>query len=87
MPPSSDGRERLRLVSADETSIRQDKPMPQARRRQIDAVSDFERAAEKLPRQMVDDVRSRQQDVTNKRERAQVKEGLLRLRVRSRRSR
>lgn len=50
----------------------------------IDTVADFERATEQLPTNMADSMRQRQREVANKRERAQVNEGLLRLRVRSR---
>jgi hypothetical protein len=84
MPRSSPDRDHLHVVRPEEDAGKQD-PMP--RRRQIDVVSDFERAAEKLPKEMVDDVRRRQRDVANKRERAQLKDGLLRTRVRGQRGR
>jgi hypothetical protein len=56
------------------------------RKRRIDPLSDFERAAERLPREMAEDLRDRQRDVVNKRERAEVNDELRRLHVRGRRN-
>jgi hypothetical protein len=84
MPPFSPDNEPVRLTVASDVTGKLP-PMPHTRRRKIDAVSDFERAATRLPKAMVDNVRERQRDVANKRERAQLKDGLLRLRVHGRR--
>ena len=55
--------------------------MPQPKRK-ADAVSDFEKAAEQLPPELAADLRGRQRDVANKRERAEVNDELRRLHVR-----
>jgi hypothetical protein len=57
---------------------------PVPRRRDIDVVADFERASDTLPKDLVEDVRARQRDVANKRERAQLNNRLLQKRFRGR---